>query len=108
MPLTPMPRVSIVGVAAEVHVLRHTTQVTGGSYGVALNKAHLSELLLAHAPPPPAPPGQLTAELVRMGFPQRASTDPSAKVCVGELPVLAAGGYTCPRCKARTQELPSR
>lgn len=98
----------MVGVAAEVHVLRHTAQVTGGTYGVSLSESHLSELLLAHAPPPPAPPGQLTAELVRMGFPQRAATEQSAAVWVGELPELVAGGYTCPRCKSRTQELPTK
>jgi transcription initiation factor TFIIH subunit 2 len=97
-----------VGVSAEVHILRRATEVTGGSYSVALNEAHLSELLLAHAPPPPAPPGQLTAELVRMGFPQRAGGDASSAVFCGELPVLAAGGYTCPRCRARTQELPCK
>lgn len=101
-------RVSLVGVAAEVHVLRHTAQVTGGTYGVSLNESHLSELLLAHAPPPPAPPGQLKAELVRMGFPQRAATEQSAAVWVGELPALIAGAYTCPRCKSRTQELPTK
>jgi transcription initiation factor TFIIH subunit 2 len=89
-------------------VLRHTAQVTGGTYGVSLNESHLSELLLAHAPPPPAPPGQLTAELVRMGFPQRGPTEESAAVWVGELPALLAGGYTCPRCKSRTQELPTK
>ncbi|WIA12536.1 hypothetical protein OEZ85_006197 [Tetradesmus obliquus] len=101
-------RVSIVGVSAEVHVLRRATEATGGTYGVALNEAHLSELLLAHAPPPPAPPGQLGAELVRMGFPQRAGGDASSTVFCGELPVLGAGAYTCPRCRARTQELPCK
>jgi hypothetical protein len=40
----------VVGVAAEVHVLRRTAQVTGGAYGVSLSESHLSELLLAHAP----------------------------------------------------------
>jgi transcription initiation factor TFIIH subunit 2 len=100
--------VSLIGVAAEVHVLHHTAQVTGGTYGVSLNESHLTELLLAHTPPPPAPPGQLSAELVRMGFPQRGPTEVSAAVWVGELPVLVAGGYTCPRCKSRTQELPTK
>ena len=95
-----------MGVAAEVHVLRRATEETGGTYGVALNESHLQELLLAHAPAPPAPVGQLVADLVRMGFPQRAPEEDANAVYVGEVPVLHAGGYTCPRCKARTQELP--
>lgn len=98
----------MVGVSAEVHVLRRAAEATGGSYGVALGEAHLGELLLAHAPPPPAPCGSLAAELVRMGFPTRAAGDASTAVFVGELPALLPGGYTCPRCKARTQELPCR
>lgn len=107
-PASPPCRVTVVGVAAEVHILRRATEVTGGSYSVALSESHLADLLLSHAPPPPAPPGQLAAELVRMGFPQRSGGDASNAVFVGELPVLATGGYTCPRCKARTQELPCK
>lgn len=94
--------------SAEVHVLRRATERTGGTYGVALNETHLSDLLLSHAAPPPAPPGQLAAELVRMGFPQRAAAGEGNAVFVGELPELRSGGYTCPRCKARTQELPCK
>ncbi|GBF89199.1 general transcription factor IIH subunit 2 [Raphidocelis subcapitata] len=101
-------RVSVVGVAAEVHILRRATEETGGAYGVALSEQHLAEQLLSHAAPPPAPPGAAAAELVRMGFPQRAPEDPAAAVFVGENPELLAGGYTCPRCKARTGELPCR
>jgi hypothetical protein len=33
--------VSLVGVAAEVHILKRTAELTGGSYGVALNEHHL-------------------------------------------------------------------
>lgn len=106
--LHPLPRVSVVSVSAEVHVCRRLAQETGGSYGVALNESHLEDLMRSHAPPPPALPGQLSAELVRMGFPQRASEEPSGAVFVGRLPTLLPGGYTCPRCKARTQELPCR
>ncbi|KAI8470897.1 MAG: Ssl1-like-domain-containing protein [Monoraphidium minutum] len=101
-------RVSVVGVSAEVHLLRRAAEETGGSCGVALSEAHLAELLLGHAAPPPAPPGTASAELVRMGFPQRSAEDPASSVFVGEAPELLPGGYTCPRCKARTAELPCR
>jgi transcription factor Ssl1 len=98
----------MVGVSAEVHVFRRAAEETGGGYGVALSEQHLTDLLLAHAAPPPAPPGQSSAELVRMGFPQRGAEDPASSVFVGENPVLLPGGYTCPRCKARTAELPCK
>ena len=62
-------------------------QETGGSYTVATSEQHLEELVLAHAAPPPAPPGSLSASLVRMGFPQKASEADSAAAFVGERPV---------------------
>ncbi|PNH05866.1 General transcription factor IIH subunit 2, partial [Tetrabaena socialis] len=99
-------RVSVVGVAAEVYVCRRVTEVTGGSYGVALNEAHLEQLLLAHSTPPPATAVQARAELVRMGFPQRSTEEASSAVFVGQDVRLLAGSYTCPRCKSRVPELP--
>ena len=37
-----------------MHVARRLTEETGGVYGVAMSEAHLDELIMAHAPPPPA------------------------------------------------------
>jgi transcription initiation factor TFIIH subunit 2 len=134
-------------------VCQRMAEETGGTYGIALNEAHLEELLLTHAPPPPASASSAGAELVsslldgetsrsslapqpsppcslsplppsldrsnqrrptsppappkvRMGFPRRNAEDPSAAVHVGVAARLLAGGYTCPRCKARVCELP--
>ena len=39
---------------AQMHVARRLTEETGGTYGVALSEGHLDELVMAHAPPPPA------------------------------------------------------
>lgn len=99
-------RVSIVGVAAEVYVCKRTASETGGSYGVATSEAHLEELLLGHAPPPPAAPGDAGVELVRMGFPQRGAASAAAAVFAGPDCVLRSGCYTCPRCRAQVVELP--
>ena len=46
-------RVSVVSVAAEMHLCRRMTEETGGMFGVATSQHHLEELLMAHAPPPP-------------------------------------------------------
>ncbi|KAG2499971.1 hypothetical protein HYH03_002256 [Edaphochlamys debaryana] len=100
-------RVSIVGVAAEVHVCRRIAEDTGGSYGVALHEGHMEQLLLAHANPPPTAPGRARAELVRMGFPQRSTEEASSAVFVGLDSRLLPGSYTCPRCRSRVAELPS-
>mmetsp|Transcript_13699 Transcript_13699/g.29407 ORF Transcript_13699/g.29407 Transcript_13699/m.29407 type:complete len:458 (-) Transcript_13699:231-1604(-) len=99
-------RVSVVGVAAEVYVCKRITDETGGTYGVALHEAHLEELMLSHAPPPPATSAHALAELVCMGFPQRTAEDQAGAVYVGAEVKLAAGCYTCPRCKTKVPELP--
>lgn len=99
-------RASVVGLAAEVQICRTIADQTGGTYGVAMNENHFEELIKAQASPPAATEGMSQAELVRMGFPQRAAQDPSSAVYVGEECIIAVGGYTCPRCKARVKELP--
>ncbi|KAK9828063.1 hypothetical protein WJX81_007161 [Elliptochloris bilobata] len=100
-------RVSVVGIAAEVHICRVLTQDTGGTYGVALNEKHLEELVNEHAPPPPARAADAAASLVRMGFPQRNAEGFAGAAFVGADCKLGDGGYTCPRCRARVVELPS-
>jgi transcription initiation factor TFIIH subunit 2 len=100
-------RVSVVGLAAEVHVCRAVAQETGGTYGVATGEAHLESLMLGHATPPPAAPGSSGVSLVRMGFPGRGPEAPGAAAFVGAGAALAAGAFACPRCRARVADLPS-
>jgi transcription initiation factor TFIIH subunit 2 len=38
-------------------------------------QSHLKELLLEHAPPPPAIAEYAAANLIKMGFPQRGAED---------------------------------
>ncbi|GAB2272010.1 General transcription factor IIH subunit 2 [Dionaea muscipula] len=98
-------RCSIVGLAAEVFICKHICQETGGSYSIALDQGHLKELLLDHAPPPPAIAEYAIANLIKMGFPQRSAEGVMAICsCHKEAKV---GGYSCPRCKARVCELPT-
>jgi transcription initiation factor TFIIH subunit 2 len=100
-------RVSVVGLAAEVHVCRVAATETGGSYEVATSEAHLEQIMVDQATPPPAAPGSSGVSLVRMGFPAKASSAPGAASFIGSACELHSGAFICPRCKARVDALPS-
>ncbi|KAM7496704.1 hypothetical protein LguiA_021118 [Lonicera macranthoides] len=68
--------------------------------------SHLKELVLEHAPPPPAIAEFAIANLIKMGFPQRAA-EGVISICSCYKAAKVGGGYTCPRCKARVCELPT-
>lgn len=99
-------RCSVIGLSAELFICKHICQETGGSYSVALDESHLKELVLEHAPPPPAIAEFALANLIKMGFPQRAA-EGVISICSCHKEAKVAGGYTCPRCKARVCELPT-
>ncbi|KAF8369574.1 hypothetical protein HHK36_032400 [Tetracentron sinense] len=99
-------RCSVVGLSAEIYICKHLCQETGGSYSVALDESHFKELLLEHAPPPPAIAEFAVANLIKMGFPQRAA-EGVISICSCHKEAKVGGGYTCPRCKARVCELPT-
>ncbi|EXB98563.1 General transcription factor IIH subunit 2 [Morus notabilis] len=99
-------RCSVIGLSAEIFICKHLCQETGGSYSVALDESHFKELILEHAPPPPAIAEYAIANLIKMGFPQRAA-ESSIAICSCHKEAKAGGGYTCPRCKARVCELPT-
>lgn len=69
-------------------------------------QSHLKELLLEHAPPPPAIAEFAIASLIKMGFPQRAAEGVTS-ICSCHKEAKTGGGYMCPRCKARVCELPT-
>ncbi|OVA09893.1 von Willebrand factor [Macleaya cordata] len=99
-------RCSVIGLSAEIYICKHLCQETGGSYSVALDEYHFKELLLEHAPPPPAIAEFAVGNLIKMGFPQRAA-EGVISICSCHKEAKAGGGYTCPRCKARVCELPT-
>ncbi|XP_071939932.1 general transcription factor IIH subunit 2-like isoform X2 [Coffea arabica] len=99
-------RCSIVGLSAELYICKYLCQETGGLYSVALDEPHLKELVLEHAPPPPAIAEFAIANLIKMGFPQRAA-EGVISICSCHKEAKFGGGYTCPRCKARVCELPT-
>ncbi|XP_020101074.1 general transcription factor IIH subunit 2 [Ananas comosus] len=99
-------RCSVIGLAAEIFICKHLCEETGGSYTVALDESHFKELLLEHAPPPPAIAEYAAANLIKMGFPQRGA-EGVISICSCHKEIKVGGGYTCPRCKARVCELPA-
>ena len=96
-------RASVVSLAAELHICRTLCDATGGRYGVALNEAHLTDLVMAHAPPNPALAGAPTC-LVHMGFPDHK---PATGDAAGAALPGWEGDLVCPRCRGRVKELPS-
>ncbi|CAI5965083.1 unnamed protein product [Closterium sp. NIES-65] len=108
-------RCSIIGVGgAEVHICRQIAEQTGGRYSVAMDDvrpaglwgvtddvspAHLRELLMSHAPPPPVQAGSAgsAASLVRMGFPQRAP-EGAAALCACHMHLRLAATYVPVLC----------
>lgn len=99
-------RCSVIGLSAELYICKHICQETGGSYSVALDETHLKELIFDHAPPLPAIAEFSVANLIKMGFPQRAA-EGAISICSCHKEAKVGGGYTCPRCKARICDLPT-
>ncbi|XP_050368595.1 general transcription factor IIH subunit 2 [Argentina anserina] len=99
-------RCSVIGLSAEIFICKHLCHETGGSYYIALDESHLKDLILEHAPPPPAIAEFAIANLIKMGFPQRAA-ESSVAICSCHKEAKVGDGYTCPRCKARICELPT-
>lgn len=119
-------RVSVVGLAAELHVLRTLVDATGGVLDVARNFEHMKQLLRRHSHEAPAYDAErynTRAEMVEMGFPlleqdklgslgyRDAIHDGSYGSDSGQhhdfkLEFLECS-FVCPRCKTRTADIPA-
>lgn len=60
---------SVVGLGAEVHVMRSLAVETKGRYSVVTGEPHLRQVLADYAPPPPSLEKETPSSLVQMGFP---------------------------------------
>lgn len=120
-------RVSVIGLAARLHVCADLCAKTGGSYAVVRDEVHFRELLMAVTTPPVVQNnasdaasagraggkeggkagGQSTAAaLLMMGFPSRVVQDAPPALCACHGTVIR-GGYACSRCSARVCSLPT-
>ena len=107
-------RVSIIGLAAQMHICaeicRKTNAGDDSCYNVAVDEVHYRELLMGITTPPVmrATDTEMQkrnqAALLMMGFPSRM-TEEKATICAchGN---LTLGGYTCSRCSAKVCSLP--
>jgi len=102
--------VSVVGLCAEVYILRAVADDTGGTCSVATDAEHLRLLLAALLVPPPTGCREsLLAEMMEMGFPKRDQgvAAPLMAYDGGSTLKPVTMAYTCPRCASRTTEIPS-
>ncbi|KAK4534543.1 hypothetical protein CDCA_CDCA02G0568 [Cyanidium caldarium] len=116
-------RISIVGLAAEMHILRTACEKTGGVYRVPLHTEHFRELVRRHRVPPAGRigrqrPGERNASatakgvaddstqvtLVCMGFPPRVARD-APQVAIDSRRAQRVG-YACPRCRQWLADVP--
>lgn len=108
-------RVSIIGLAARMHICSEIVKRTNGgdesAYGVAIDEVSYRELLMNITTPPVvrATDREMQernkAALLMMGFPSRVVEEtPTLCACHGN---LTRGGYLCSRCKAKVCGLPA-
>lgn len=103
-------RISVICLVAEVFICRQVAELTGGSFAVALDATHLSELLQLHTIPPPEVQRSesLVTDFIYMGFPKRSFDAHSAYGFDGKRMRLSANAYICPRCSTRTSDIPTQ
>ncbi|KAG9327150.1 hypothetical protein KVV02_000866 [Mortierella alpina] len=66
-------RASVIGLAAEVQVLKFLSTQTKGTFGVAMNEGHYRDLLFEMIPPTAVTTTKASSNLVQMGFPARSN-----------------------------------
>jgi len=98
--------------ARMAQVVRSLADATGGTFAVALDRAHLGRLLKGRVPPPALRAEALNREaapLVEMGFPslEMGAVRCAAGTQPGAPPVWTSTTYTCPRCSTRVAALPA-
>lgn len=99
-------RCSAIGLGAELHILRVLTKRTNGTYVIAKNEEHFRESWSNHVIPPPTTNRQVSASLIRMGFPILERLEQPALYC-NNPSLKGRFGYHCPRCSAWISEMPS-
>lgn len=102
-------RCSVVGLSAEVKVLKTLTVATKGSYDVIIDDGHFKDVIFEHLNPPAAT-RETQSSLIKMGFSQYANDnegEPSMCSChLSGQTNFSSHGYYCPQCHAKYCDLP--
>mmetsp|Transcript_14344 Transcript_14344/g.36649 ORF Transcript_14344/g.36649 Transcript_14344/m.36649 type:complete len:336 (-) Transcript_14344:583-1590(-) len=97
-------RAEVIGMGAELFVLKSLANTTGGRYSVAMNEIYLSEMLQMNLTPPPTAKASVKPSLIPMGFPTlKVLKEPKPSYNDGK---LIREGYECPRCNVICIEKP--
>ncbi|XP_065211665.1 general transcription factor IIH subunit 2 [Planococcus citri] len=99
---------SVIGLCAEVYVLRHLCNETSGQYHIVLDDTHFQELLMGHVKPRSVNK-DCEATCVKMGFPHHLERLPAITYCLchlNETKIPNKTGYFCPQCNSKYCELP--
>ncbi|KAJ2859272.1 hypothetical protein FB639_005805, partial [Coemansia asiatica] len=99
-------RVSMVHLAAEVHVFKRICTATGGTFAVVVDDDNMKDALFENIPPPPIVNDKATSDMIQMGFSIKANgfDVPTPCVCHHK---LSFTGFVCPRCKSKVCSLPT-
>jgi len=108
-------RVSIIGLAARMHICTEICSKTNSgdesAYNIAVDEVDYRELFMRITTPPVVRSTDTEAQkrsaaaLLMMGFPSRiVEANPTLCACHGN---LTRGGYLCSRCKAKVCSLPA-
>lgn len=74
-------KASVIGLCADVYVLRTLCNVTGGQYQIVLDDTHFQELLFNHVKPRHVSK-DTEATCVKMGFPHHSESLPQFTACM--------------------------
>eukprot|EP00918_Siedleckia_nematoides_P060508 GHVU01132037.1.p1 GENE.GHVU01132037.1~~GHVU01132037.1.p1 ORF type:complete len:401 (+),score=26.10 GHVU01132037.1:171-1373(+) len=99
-------RLSVVMLSPEMYILRRMAEESGGSFGVAMNREHLRQLVMDHVRAPIWTKEEMMPRLVLMGFPDyEEKSHETLCFCHNK---WSTGGYKCPKCQAKACEVPCK
>eukprot|EP01041_Mallomonas_annulata_P002555 gene2555-4988_t len=102
-------RCSIISTTSEIYICSRLAELTNGTFTVANDNVHLSELILRHTTPPPELKDRpvMATEFIYMGFPKRTFDNTLMFTFEGRKTRLANTSFICPRCTTRTSAIPT-
>ena len=104
-------RCSVICLSAELYICKKLSNTTNGSFAVAVDNNHLSELIFRHTTPPAEiieSHESLFTQFVYMGFPKKTFDMTPIYAFDGRKAKLTTNAFVCPRCFTRATEIPTQ